>query len=772
MIANYLIMRKLYTSILLFFLFILSSNSFGQIVANTDNIYTTCGYYWNNPSDNVLFNDTLNGNAFSYTDVTITIIDNPYIGIIDLNIDPLSPSYGFLSMSNPTFYGSFTIAYQICEVANPTNCDIGYVTLYNDIIPIMANDDDFAGTPIDNSTGGITSSVLYNDYSACYGPPLIGNSIVYANSSLPTGLTLNPDGTISVAVATIPGVYIINYTVCENTGFGMCDQATAIVVVTGITNIVANYDDFSNPNYPNSITPSVLDNDTINGNPADVFNVSLTPLNLPSGFSYNPNGTIIIASNVSEGTYFVPYQICSIANPSECYVNYAYVVVLKNRILGKIKFDADNNGCDSGDTYLNTIHAKNVNGTTTYTSYSNYYGNQYYLIGDAGTNTVSINLPSYFTVTPATQVFNLSTPGTIIAPDFCVTVNSNVDDLEVVLIPLFNVVPGLPVIYNLWYKNNGSTTLSGQVSFQFDNTKMSFSSSNPAPNSTIGNQLTYNFTNLAPFESRLINNVKFQVAIPPTVDLGNVVVFSGTVLPNTNDATPSNNNSSVSQIVVNSQDPNDIIVHEGSLISLAQAQQDYLHYTIRFQNIGTSNAINIKVENDLDAKLDWNTFELVSTSHNCRVKNNNGHNEFLFEGINLPGTNDEPLSHGYISYKIKPISSIAIGNIISNFANIYFDFNAPILTNTATTIITALSNQNFVLTNLKYYPNPVKNSLSISNTSLIEEIEIISLVGQKMMDIKVNSLQTEINLSKLSNGIYFVKVFSEGQEKTFKIIKE
>ena len=37
---------------------------------------------------------------------------------------------------------------------------------------------------------------------------------------------------------------------------------------------------------------------------------------------------------------------------------------------------------------------------------------------------------------------------------------------------------------------------------------------------------------------------------------------------------------------------------------------------------------------------------------------------------------------------------------------------------------------------------------------------------------KVNDLQTEINLSELSNGIYFVKVMSQNQEKTIKIIKE
>jgi len=73
---------------------------------------------------------------------------------------------------------------------------------------------------------------------------------------------------------------------------------------------------------------------------------------------------------------------------------------------------------------------------------------------------------------------------------------------------------------------------------------------------------------------------------------------------------------------------------------------------------------------------------------------------------------------------------------------------------------------------LNYFPNPVKNSLTISNEKLIDSIKITSILGQKMLSQKVNSLQTEIDLSELSIGIYFVKVTSEEKEKTIKIVKE
>jgi hypothetical protein len=663
------------------------------------------------------------------------------------------------------------INYTLCEIANPNNCKTAtlYIQFQSNII---AQNDNFTQTPINNTVGGTTPSVITNDFLECGG----GNwNLVLNPISFPPGFTLNPDGTITVAIGTAPGTYLLNYTVFNANNPGPISQATATVTVTGISSLVANYDNF-NTNYPSTTTASVLSNDTLYGslitNPSSVI---LTALNNPVGFTLNTDGTISIAANVLEGTYTLPYKICNPSSPMDCYVNYAYIVVFKNRILGKVKFDSNNDGCDSNDAFINNLKFKNVNGSVTYSSTTtNFNSNQYYLIGDVGTNTVSIdNLPSYFSITPSNQVFNFSTPGTTTAADFCISATSNVNDLEVVAIPKTNVIPGFFTYYDIWYKNNGSTQLSGQVTFQYNGAKLSFITSDPSPNSITSGLLSYSFTNLAPFESRLITNVKLQAAAPPTLDSGDLSVITSSVSPITADATPINNTSIVNQIVVNSQDPNDIAVHEGNTITLAKAQQDYLHYTIRFQNIGTSNAINIKVLNDLDANLNWSTFQFLSASHNCRIKNNNNHNEFLFEGINLPGTNNEPLSHGYITFKVKPIASIAVGNVISSMANIYFDYNAPIETNQVSTVVSSnLSIDTIVFNNFKYYPNPVKNTLSISNNYIINKIEISSLLGQVLIHKKTNELQTEINLVELPNGIYFVKILSENCEKIFKILKE
>src|SRR5690606_10031365 len=108
--------------------------------------------------------------------------------------------------------------------------------------------------------------------------------------------------------------------------------------------------------------------------------------------------------------------------------------------------------------------------------------------------------------------------------------------------------------------------------------------------------------------------INFTVLTPPTVDAGDLLVSSAVVTINSAESNPANNSSTLSQTVVNSYDPNDITCHEGDFISPDQAD-DYLTYTIRFQNTGTAEAVNVRLENELDELLDWSTFQPIASSH-------------------------------------------------------------------------------------------------------------------------------------------------------------
>ncbi|RED25160.1 putative secreted protein (Por secretion system target) [Flavobacterium cutihirudinis] len=83
-----------------------------------------------------------------------------------------------------------------------------------------------------------------------------------------------------------------------------------------------------------------------------------------------------------------------------------------------------------------------------------------------------------------------------------------------------------------------------------------------------------------------------------------------------------------------------------------------------------------------------------------------------------------------------------------------------------------LSTPDFVLPNFKNYPNPVERILSISNTSTIDEIEIVSISGKSILSKKINNTHSEIDLVSISSGFYFLKVSSEGKTKTIKFIKK
>lgn len=85
---------------------------------------------------------------------------------------------------------------------------------------------------------------------------------------------------------------------------------------------------------------------------------------------------------------------------------------------------------------------------------------------------------------------------------------------------------------------------------------------------------------------------------------------------------------------------------------------------------------------------------------------------------------------------------------------------------------TSLATPDFTLPNFTYYPNPVQHTLSINNTSNIDEVEIISVTGKSVLSKKINSDHSEMDLSNVASGVYFLKVKAEGKTKTIKIVKK
>ena len=445
-----------------------------------------------------------------------------------------------------------------------------------------------------------------------------------------------------------------------------------------------------------------------------------------------------------------------------------------NQIFGTITFDDENDGCDASDPTMDGVLVQTTDGTNTFST--NTYSNGFYAESvNEGTFTVSLqNLPSYFNVTPATQSTTFTGLNNTETLNFCVTSTQTINDVNVTLIPTSQARPGFNASYQLIYKNVGTTTLSGDVTLHFDDAMQTFVSANPIADASTVNSLTFNYSNLEPFESRTIDIV-LNTFTPGTVDGGDILNFMATITPESGDYTPNDNTYTLAQTVVNSFDPNDKQVLQGAEILEAETDE-YLDYLIRFQNTGTASAINISVTDVLNDKLDWNTLQMVSTSHAYEVNITNGNFvQFVFDGINLPAEQDnEPASHGFIAFKIKPKSDVVIGDIITGQANIYFDYNAPIITNEVSTEIvdesTLSVNKNQIETSIKLYPNPVKNQFNIEllNDMAINSVEVFDISGKQLLEFKASE---DYNINKLTPGVYFVKVTTSRGEVHKKLIK-
>lgn len=114
--------------------------------------------------------------------------------------------------------------------------------------------------------------------------------------------------------------------------------------------------------------------------------------------------------------------------------------------------------------------------------------------------------------------------------------------------------------------------------------------------------------------------------------------------------------------------------------------EETLTYHIRFQNTGNDTAFTVRIVDNISNLLDIQTLIPKAASHNYKVNIfPNNVVEFLFEDILLPdSTTNEILSHGFVAFEIQTIDDLEEFSVIKNKAEIYFDFNRAIVTNTIT----------------------------------------------------------------------------------------
>ncbi|QHT67189.1 T9SS type A sorting domain-containing protein [Rhodocytophaga rosea] len=139
--------------------------------------------------------------------------------------------------------------------------------------------------------------------------------------------------------------------------------------------------------------------------------------------------------------------------------------------------------------------------------------------------------------------------------------------------------------------------------------------------------------------------------------------------------------------IIDSFDPNDKAVSpQGVSNEHYTPTNTALDYTIRFQNTGTDTAYKVLVVDTLSEHLDMKTLQIAAVSHAYKLSVSGKGKPvltFTFNNINLPdSTKDQAGSNGFIRFSIRPKVDLPEKTRIENFADIFFDFNKPVRTNT------------------------------------------------------------------------------------------
>ena len=308
---------------------------------------------------------------------------------------------------------------------------------------------------------------------------------------------------------------------------------------------------------------------------------------------------------------------------------------------------------------------------------------------DIGDYTTTVSLQSsYYNVVPPSRLSSFTTYFNTDSFSFAIQPIPGIKDLVINAIPLTVARPGFNVSYRIIYKNTGTSIIAnGEVLFKKD-PRLNFVSSSPAISATNGDTLKWVYSNLEPLDSASIT-VNLRVQSPPAVSIGDTLTSVGIIIPAAGDQTPHDDTVIIKQIVTGSYDPNDKYEkNEGRITSTYISDGKYLDYLVRFQNLGTDTAFNIEILDTLNSKLDLSSLQIIAVSHACQVNLTGNILKWNFYNIQLPHSAvNEPRSHGYIAYRIRPLNTVNAGDTIFNSASIYFDFNLPVKTNKTSTVV-------------------------------------------------------------------------------------
>lgn len=391
-----------------------------------------------------------------------------------------------------------------------------------------------------------------------------------------------------------------------------------------------------------------------------------------------------------------------------------------------------------------------------------------------GMHSVTIeSLPDYYESTIDFNSFEMVQDQPVENQNFPLIASKEVFDLEVFIWADEPNIPGFTRNYIVEYSNLGTVCAENvEISVNLDNSLDLISVS--TPNYSVNEQeVIIQIGTVCPFET---GSIVLELNLPASVPLGQELLSTALITPMAGDENPLNNKDEYATIVIGSFDPNDknvshSIIHPDFLVN-----RSYLRYLIRFQNTGTYYAQNVVVKDPVSSHLDISSFRLLDVSHPVKVEYIDEELHFIFEDIMLPDSlTNEPESHGYINFLVKPRIDMPLGSVVENTAYIYFDFNEPIITNTTEThymlpAVEAEENEY----QIQVYPNPARNSIHVTwGTLSATGFEILDGSGRRLIadQISEDENQIQIPVEQLRSGMYFFRLFGHEGTSTLRWLK-
>lgn len=751
-----------------------------QVVATNDNVFNAnavMGGLLQNGGNfpyylNVLQNDNVDGGS-PYQTTTISTISSSNPGITLVGNQ--------LHIATTTPPGTYTLVYQLCRIANPSDCDTATVTVEvcNQPAPTaVAVDPDCS-----SSTGSVTLSGLPAGNWTISKRTYFGSPQLIAGSGNATTIAnLAPDGyyfkVISDTNCQSPEIYIQ-----VTTPSGM------------LVDPVGTYQDFNG----NGVTDA---GDIVNWQinitntlSCPLTNIDVTYFSLPlnggpvtsiAGGTTNSALTavqVLTQEDITQGDVSFYLWLSADSAAGGQYGKFSGTTSLN--IADGIKLnafiDTDGNGLQNGTepnfTYGTFHYERNNDGAihnvNTESGIFNIYETNPVNTFDISFDT-NISCSASYTVSPSAYNNVVIAIGSgITTYNFPITVVP-CTDLTVYLSRRETARPGETYSHWVSYYNSGNQPIANAtITFTCDPAVTVTSVSVPGAVVT-PTGFTYNVANLLPSTGEWFY-VTMSTPPSPTVELGDLLTSTVSITVPPGDVDIANNSQTIVEEVTNAYDPNDISESHGpSIVHSTFTAQDYLTYMIRFENTGNANAINIRVENILNDKLDPDTVQMVDASHEYVLDRVGNTLEWTFIAVSLPpSVPNSDVGKGYILFNIKPKTGYAVGDIIPAQASIYFDTNPAITTSTFNTeFVSSLGRPSFDASQFTAFPNPVKNTVRISNNENIERVEVYTVLGQLILQKSANASYTDLDASDLKSGVYLLKAYSGNQEKTFRIIKE